>query len=86
MTTTPGASSCTKLVVEAQDAGDLDVARPADDVTDVIVAFVDGLGLQGLVYPELITPACTAHLLDAQLLALGAAAGHLVELAATSPT
>lgn len=69
-----------KAVVEAQHAHALDGSRPADEITDLIVAFVDGLGLQGLVYPELITAERTARLLDAQLVALGADPAHLVEL------
>ncbi len=43
------------LIEEAQAARAIDRSHPAADVTDVIVAFVDGLGLQGLVYPELIS-------------------------------
>ena len=46
--------------------------RSAVDITDVLVAFVDGLGLQGLVYPELLTKERIDLLLDAQLVALGA--------------
>ncbi len=38
----------------------------------MLVAFVDGLGLQGLVYPELLTKERIDLLLDAQLVALGA--------------
>ena len=67
-------------VSEAQDADALDTASPPEVVTDVIVAFVDGLGLQGLVYPELITAERAVRLLDAQLLALGADPAHLVEI------
>lgn len=69
-----------KAVIEAQEAGGLDPRRPPDDVTDLIVAFVDGLGLQGLVYPELLTAERTTHLLDAQLVAVGADPAHLVDL------
>jgi hypothetical protein len=68
------------LVVEAQAADAIDRAQPAADLTDVIVAFVDGLGLQGLVYPELISVARTMHLLDRQLEALGAPRHHLIDL------
>lgn len=53
-------------------------AVSAQDATDVLVAFVDGLGLQGLVYPELLTPERIQDLLDAQLVALGADPAHLV--------
>ena len=42
----------------------------------MLVAFVDGLGLQGLVYPELLTKERIDLLLDAQLVALGADAHH----------
>jgi AcrR family transcriptional regulator len=69
-----------KAVIEAQEADGLDRHRTPEDVTDVIVAFVDGLGLQGLVYPELISSERTTHLLDAQLMALGADPAHLVDL------
>ena len=69
-----------KAVVDAQAAGAIDRTRPPEDVTDVLVAFVDGLGLQGLVYPELITTARTTDLLDVLLLALGADHRQLVEL------
>ena len=53
------------LVTEAQAANAIDGSQSAADVTDIIVAFVDGLGLQGLVYPELISIERTMHLLDA---------------------
>jgi AcrR family transcriptional regulator len=59
-------------VEAAQRAAVLDAARPPADVTDVLVAFIDGLGLQGLVYPELLTHERIDALLDAQLVALGA--------------
>lgn len=51
-------------------AGD-PVDRVAGDIADVLVAFVDGIGLQALVYPELLSPARVEHLLDRQLAALG---------------
>lgn len=51
-------------------AGD-PVGRVAGDIADVLVAFVDGIGLQALVYPELLSPARVEHLLDRQLAALG---------------
>jgi hypothetical protein len=47
------------------------VLRPAEDIADVLVAFVDGVGLQSLVYPELVSAARVEHLLDEQLSALG---------------
>jgi AcrR family transcriptional regulator len=59
-------------VEAAQRAGAIGTERLAIDVTDVLVAFVDGLGLQGLVYPELLTKERIDLLLDAQLVALGA--------------
>ena len=46
----------------------------------MLVAFVDGLGLQGLVYPELLTTSRIEVLLDAQLQALGADRRYLVPL------
>ena len=67
-------------VTEAQRAGVIDTDRPAADVTDVLVAFVDGLGLQGLVYPELLTQERIDVLLDAQLIALGADPDQLTPL------
>lgn len=71
-------------VIDAQRVGALDRGRRAEDVTDIIVAFVDGLGLQGLVYPELLTPERITGLLDAQLEAFGADPAHLVDLEAAS--
>lgn len=68
------------IVAEAQAAGELDGALSTEEVTDIIVAFVDGLGLQGLVYPELISPSRIVRLLDAQLTALGARRELLVDL------
>jgi len=44
------------------------------------VAFVDGLGLQGLVYPELLTKERIDLLLDAQLVALGADADQFARI------
>jgi AcrR family transcriptional regulator len=72
-------------VHEAQQAGVLDGSRPVEDVTDVIVAFVDGLGLQGLVYPELLSPERTIRLLDCLLMALGADRRRLRDLPTTRP-
>ena len=46
----------------------------------MLVAFVDGLGLQGLVYPELLTRQRIDALLDAQLVALGADPAQLSPL------
>lgn len=59
------------LVERCLAAGVLPPARRAEDVADVLVAFVDGIGLQALVYPELVTAARVEHLLDQQLAALG---------------
>ena len=74
-----------ELVDEAREAKALDRTRPADEVTDVLVAFVDGLGLQGLVYPELLTTSRIEVLLDAQLQALGADRRYLVPLETDRP-
>lgn len=74
-----------ELVDEAREAKALDRTRPADEVTDVLVAFVDGLGLQGLVYPELLTTSRIEVLLDAQLQALGADRRYLVPLDPAGP-
>jgi AcrR family transcriptional regulator len=67
-------------VEQAQRDGVIDNARSAVDTTDVLVAFVDGLGLQGLVYPELLTKQRIDLLLDAELVALGADANDLIRL------
>ena len=67
-------------IVDIRTAGGLDESFTADELTDILVAFVDGLGLQGLVYPELLTKERISHLLDAQLVALGADARYLVDL------
>ena len=56
---------------------------PSDELTDILVAFVDGLGLQGLVYPELLSKERITGLLDAQLVALGADARYLVDMPST---
>ena len=67
-------------VVVAQKAGALERDRSAAETTDVLLAFVDGLGLQGLIYPELLTRPRIETLLDAQLVALGADSRNLVDL------
>ena len=56
-----------KAVVRAREAGDLQSGPSAEDQTDILVAFVDGLGLQALVYPELMTRERVERLLDAQI-------------------
>lgn len=43
----------------------------AVDLTDVIIAFLDGLGLQALIYPELFPADRQLELLDLQLSRLG---------------
>ena len=67
-------------VQTAQRAGAIDAQRSAIDITDVLVAFVDGLGLQGLVYPELLNKERIDLLLDAQLVALGADADQFARI------
>ncbi len=67
-------------VEQARREGAIDTTRSAADITDVLVAFVDGLGLQGLVYPELLTKERIDLLLDAQLVALGADVRKLTRL------
>ena len=69
-------------VAEIQEGGWLDRSLPSDELTDILVAFVDGLGLQGLVYPELLTRERISRLLDAQLVALGADPQYLVDMPA----
>jgi AcrR family transcriptional regulator len=59
------------LVERCVAAGSFGAAPDAEDIADVLVAFVDGIGLQALVYPELVSAARVEHLLDAQLDALG---------------
>lgn len=66
-------------VEAAQAAGDLTDDHTAADITDVLIAFVDGLGVQGLVYPELLTRSRIARLLDAQLMVFGADPRFLVD-------
>lgn len=44
---------------------------PAENLTDLLVAFLDGLGLQSLIYPELFPPDRQLELLDLQLTHLG---------------
>ena len=87
-TTTSGAQLVFDRGREAQRAGAIDAERPAIDITDVLVAFVDGLGLQGLVYPELLTKERIDLLLDAQLVALGADADQFarVEIPEVEPS
>jgi hypothetical protein len=67
-------------VERARRDGAIDAERTAVDTTDMLVAFVDGLGLQGLVYPELLTKERIDRLLDAQLVALGADVNDLTRL------
>ena len=43
----------------------------AVDLTDVLIAFLDGLGLQALIYPELFPADRQLELLDLQLSRLG---------------
>lgn len=64
-------------VEAARSDGLLTNEHTAEDLTDILVAFVDGLGLQGLVYPELLTRSRICDLLDAQLRAIGADPKHL---------
>ncbi|MEJ7720600.1 MAG: hypothetical protein WKF58_09205 [Ilumatobacteraceae bacterium] len=47
----------------------------------MLLAFVDGLGLQGLIYPELLVRQRIETLVDVQLVALGADPRYLVDLA-----
>lgn len=52
---------------------------PGHDVTDVIVAFVEGLGTRDLVHTEPIAAERTADLRDAQLPAPGADPGRHID-------
>lgn len=56
------------LAVEAAQTGDVfPAASDATALTDILVAFVDGVGLQGLVYPELMSAERIEQLLDMQI-------------------
>lgn len=70
-----------RLVREAQRGGHLDRKRPAEVVADLLVGLIDGIGVQALVYPELMTRERVERLVDAQLGALGAGRRHLVAIA-----
>ena len=54
-------------VQAARNNGELPDDLADDEQTDILVAFVDGIGLQALVYPELMTHDRVEHLLDAQI-------------------
>ena len=45
--------------------------QAAENLTDILVAFLDGLGLQALIYPELFPPDRQLELLNLQLSQLG---------------
>ena len=45
--------------------------QAAENLTDILVAFLDGLGLQALIYPELFPPERQLELLNLQLSQLG---------------
>ena len=45
--------------------------QAAENLTDILVAFLDGLGLQALIYPELFSPDRQLELLNLQLSQLG---------------
>lgn len=64
-----------KRVRAAQRAGVLTTAVGGAEITDVLVAFVDGIGVQALVYPELLDAHRVERLLDAQLRAFAGRAG-----------
>ncbi len=66
-----------KAVESARQAGELSNNVPAEDLADVLVAFVDGIGLQALVYPELMTTERVEHLLATQIRSLQGAAAVL---------
>ncbi len=55
------------IVEAAHEAGQMPEALSAADQADILVAFVDGIGLQALVYPELMTRERVEQLLDAQI-------------------
>ena len=47
------------------------ISPTAENLTDILVAFLDGLGLQALIYPELFPPDRQLELLNLQLSQLG---------------
>ncbi len=47
------------------------ISPAAEDLTDILIAFLDGLGLQALIYPELFPPDRQLELLASQLSQLG---------------
>ena len=47
------------------------ISQSAENLTDILVAFLDGLGLQALIYPELFPPDRQLELLALQLGQLG---------------
>ena len=47
------------------------ISQAAENLTDILVAFLDGLGLQALIYPELFPPDRQLELLALQLSQLG---------------
>ena len=47
------------------------ISPAAENLTDILVAFLDGLGLQALIYPELFPPDRQLELLNLQLSQLG---------------
>ena len=54
-------------VESAKDAGEFPAHTSVEDLADLLVAFVDGIGLQALIYPELVTAERVTHLLDHQI-------------------
>jgi AcrR family transcriptional regulator len=61
-----------RFVVEAQTAGELPADADADETVELLVAFVDGLSLHALLYPEHFTAERIVRLVDAQLDVLAA--------------
>lgn len=57
--------------VKLNFGGDTRRSRRSEDLTDVLIAFLDGLELQALIYPELFPPQRQLELLDFQLTQLG---------------
>lgn len=47
------------------------MTQTAENLTDILIAFLDGLGLQALIYPELFPATRQLELLDLQLSHLG---------------
>jgi len=60
-------ASVMERVAATQEAGEFPAHASVEDLADLLVAFIDGIGLQALIYPELVTTDRVIHLLDRQI-------------------